>query len=133
MSACPHCGHDPAQLDLSMLTTGATPPAHKARRRDSDTAKSAAVLAFPRAGLQRRRALNAIAASDGGMTSEEVAAWLGSPYVSISTRLSELRDGGWIEDSGRRRKTSSRTAAIVWVASHAGRGALERERSAVAA
>jgi hypothetical protein len=60
----------------------------------------------------------------GGMTTEEIERTLQGKHQTVSPRVTELRDAGWIYDSGHRRKTSSTNEAIVWWISHAARQAI---------
>ena len=111
---CPHCGEHLSE-----------PP--KARHSDSPTAKSAAALSFPHRDGQRRRVLRAVAAHLSGLTAEEVAGMTGLKYVSASTRVSELKRGGWLEVAGAR-KTSSGVEAEVLMATPAAQRALVGQR-----
>jgi hypothetical protein len=54
-----------------------------------------------------------------GLTTEEVEEALERKHQSISPRVNELRDTGWLVDSGERRKTSSGRNAIVWTPTQA--------------
>lgn len=78
------------------------------------TSASAASMAFPRSGTQRMRVLAAISARHGGATDDDVIASTGMLHQSVGPRRLELERGGWIEDSGRRRKTRMGNDAIVW-------------------
>lgn len=108
---CPHCNHDFApQLSL------ASPSAEtKTRHSDPSTSRNAAKLAYPRGEGQRRRILEAIADSDHGLTADEASLATGIPYVSCSTRISELLQGGWAVRSGTRltRNGASADALIL--------------------
>lgn len=84
---------------------------------------SAAELVLPRAGILRRKALETIAASDGGMTDQELAEATGEYLYTIAPRRSELLQSGWLRDSGRTRTTDHGRDAIVWELSDAGRAA----------
>ena len=96
-STCPHCGHrlddEPQQLDLASLSAPASP---KARRGDPGTSHDAAKLAFPNQGNQRYRILLAVGRVPGGLTAEQIAGRTGLKYVSVSTRVTELKRGGWL-------------------------------------
>jgi hypothetical protein len=83
----------------------------------TDTQFGAAMSAFPRSGTQRMGVLEFIAKAVDGATDEEVRIALGSQWTSggLDTRRLELQRGGWVKDSGRRRKTKSGADAIVWV------------------
>jgi hypothetical protein len=49
-----------------------------------------------------------------GLTTEQVCNRLDRKHQSISARVNELRDKGWIKDSGEKRRTTSGRWAIVW-------------------
>lgn len=59
-----------------------------------------------------------------GLTAEEIMGILGGKHQTTSARVSELRDSGWIVDSGIRRMTTSGRDAVVWVLSRAARAAI---------
>jgi DNA-binding transcriptional ArsR family regulator len=96
----------------------------KARTTDPATSRQAALEALPRQGAQRRRILEAIAQTGiRGVTYDDVSERLAMRGVSVSTRISELARGGWIEARGERR-TSADALATVWVATEKAREAL---------
>lgn len=99
-----------AQLTLA---DAAPHPSTKHRRSDPPTAVKAAHAAFPLAGTQRRRILEAIWRAGDGLTYEQVSERTGIRGVSASTRISELSRGGWIEPAGER-ETSAMTNATIW-------------------
>lgn len=81
------------------------------------TSREAALRALPRSGSQRARILDLfLAVNKTGWIDEEIEQWLGIGANSERPRRKELQEGGWIEDSGRRRQTRSGAMAIVWVA-----------------
>lgn len=53
--------------------------------------------------------------SEDGLTCDEVERTLHQPHQSVSAAVNWLMQHGWIEDSGRRRKTRYARDAIVWV------------------
>jgi hypothetical protein len=61
-----------------------------------------------------------------GLTTEQVCERLSRKHQSMSARVNELRDKGWIVDSGQRRQTVSRRNAIVWTLSSRAREELKR-------
>jgi hypothetical protein len=63
---------------------------------------------------QNRRILEALDASGGGLTSDELEHRLDIPHQTASAYVSHLRAGWLIEDSGARRPTRHGRAAIVW-------------------
>ncbi len=88
--------------------------------------KLAALKVFPRTGTQRGMVLEAIAASgDRGMTHDEIEQIKDVSPRAHRTRRKELEIGGWVKDSGRRRDTATKTAAIVWVLTDAARAKLD--------
>jgi DNA-binding MarR family transcriptional regulator len=77
-----------------------------ARKTDPATSKAARLKNFPQSGTQRFKALVAITqAGTHGLTGHEVAEETGIPYRSITPRLRELQDGGWVEVAEFTRKT----------------------------
>lgn len=62
-------------------------------------------------------------AAGGGATTDELVARLG-PHESVSGRVTELANAGWIVDSGVKRRTRKGRDAIVWVPSPAARQAV---------
>jgi len=87
-----------------------------------ETERLAAIEVYPRTGSSRRRVLDAIrAAGDRGRTDEELSIELGLRWRSTAPRRNELLNGGWVVDSGRRRRTTSGASAAVWVLSERGR------------
>lgn len=85
-----------------------------------DTQRQAAVAAYPNTGTARRRVLDFIAHS-AGATDEQIQEGLRMNPSTQRPRRVELVEGGWIEDSGRTRRTRSGTAAAVWVLTARGR------------
>lgn len=87
-----------------------------------ETELGAAVDEYPRTGTARLKVLLAIARmGDVGLTDAEGAQTTGLYLYTYAPRRVELRDAGWIEDSGRRRLvTRSRKPAAAWRLSAAG-------------
>ena len=53
--------------------------------------------------------------NDGiGLTVDALEQVLQRSHQTVSARVNELRDRGWVVDSGHRRKTRSGRSAIVW-------------------
>ena len=50
----------------------------------------------------------------GGLTVDQVEVVLNRPHQTVSARVNQLRDSGWVCDSGMRRKTRPGRNAIVW-------------------
>jgi predicted transcriptional regulator len=63
-----------------------------------------------------------------GMTCDEVELLMDGRHQTISARVNELRDKGWIKDSGRKRKTRSGRQAIVWIPTEQARKQLSPRR-----
>jgi len=97
-------------------------------REAGDTERAAAELVAPRSGTWRWRVLLAVArAGASGRTDWELHTELGGLLYTVAPRRHELARDGWIEDSGKRRRTPSGTEAVVWVLSPAGLvGVLEK-------
>lgn len=85
-------------------------------RRGTDTSREAATDLTSRAPVIRQKVLEAISqAGPYGCTSEDLAAALDLPRVTVQPRTSELRALRKIADSGLRRlNPSSGKRAIVW-------------------
>lgn len=109
----------PSLSDPAAATAGA---AHASGR---DTERAAAWAAMPRAGTQRRRVLDALAASNTGLTDHEIAGETGLYLYSAAPRRVELLRGGWLRDSGHRRRTPHGSDAVVWALTEAGLDRLE--------
>lgn len=86
-----------------------------------DTSRLAALRVKPRLDSLRWRVLQAIEGADQGKTDEELATELEMRLNTLRPRRWELVIGGWIQDSGRERKTSSGSFATVWTLSDIGR------------
>lgn len=78
------------------------------------------------AGWILRRLSNCLAGF--GYTTDELVLSSQRPHQSISARVNELRDAGWIVDSGTNRKTRSGQQAAVWTLTPEARDALHRNR-----
>lgn len=89
-------------------------------RKAKATSREAALRALPGTATRRYQVLATIAGSPTGMTDDEIITSQRMPHQSVGPRRLELVEGGWIEDSGQRRKTRTGADAIVWVLSEAG-------------
>jgi hypothetical protein len=87
------------------------------------TSLEAAEWMSRRAGDVVGRVFKVIYLSDG-LTADQVQQRLSGSHQSISPRVTDLRNKGWIVDSGRRRRTRSGRKAIVWEASAMARRAV---------
>lgn len=99
-----------SQLSLDDLG----PP--RARTSDPDTSHEAARYTEPRANTNRALALRVLREHPDGLTDFELAELTGLQQTSIGKRRGELRDGGFVRDTGRRRRAPSGAMAIVWEA-----------------
>jgi hypothetical protein len=84
-----------------------------------DTSAEAAASMVNHVGTLARLVFDEIAvvheSSGGGLTVDQVEQITRRSHQSVSARVNELRDKGWLVDSGQRRKTRSGRNAIVWV------------------
>jgi hypothetical protein len=86
--------------------------------RGSDTSAAAAISVERDGPRLRELVLFTIrAAGSRGLTCDEIELHLDMRHQTVSARVYELREGGWIADSGERRPTRSNRRATVWVAS----------------
>jgi hypothetical protein len=84
--------------------------------RNVDTSVAAANELAPKLGrLQKMAEAEIRAAGPRGLTADELAEQVDMDRYSIQPRTSELRQKGFIRDSGRRRKNASGKMAIVWI------------------
>jgi hypothetical protein len=96
-----------------------------------DTERLGAIDVYPRSGTQRRRVLDAIAAAgDDGRTDDELRLELN--IWRAEARREELKRAGWVEDSGRRRRTSVNGTAAAWRLTELGLAAYPRLEDAAA-
>jgi len=89
-------------------------PSEKFRETDPDTSRKAAFANLPLKGTQRREILDIHLAHPGGLTDDEVHNLTPMVYDSLTTRRSELAQGGFLADSGLTRKTRNGIEAVVW-------------------
>lgn len=87
----------------------------------SDTSEEASRRALPRAGSDAMRILRLVGFAktgaggfEAGLTCDEVETLLNLSHQTASARIRGLRSGGWIRDSGKRRKTRRGRSAVVW-------------------
>lgn len=116
---------------LSLLSDPDAPTVGKYQRPGAaaPTQRLAALEAQPATGTWRRRVLTAIVArGEQGATDEELQDALGLNPSTERPRRVELVEGGWIEDSERRRPTRSGRYAVVWVLTSAGQQRVGQER-----
>lgn len=91
------------------------------RRDATDTSRLAALRAFPRSGTARKKVLDHLGrAGEAGDTDERIQDILRMGSHSECPRRLELVAGGWVEDSGKRRRTRTGASAIVWRLTEAG-------------
>lgn len=108
-------------IELSRAAENTPGAVHRSPR---DTEEAAAFAVMPRTGTQRMAVLAAIRDAGDGMTDEEITAHLDMNPSSVRPRRQELEIGGWVMDSGARRKVQSGQEAIVWVLTPDGRSRL---------
>jgi hypothetical protein len=96
------------------------------RSDDHATSVAAGLKNVGRRGGQRRRiAFAFLWAWPRGLTDEQACELAGCPLKSSPwKRCSELREWGYLEDTGDTRPTSTGSAAKIWKVSEAGRAAL---------
>lgn len=105
--------HMSQQLDL--LTYPAQ-PGYKA----PGPSREAAEAVKPTAATLRKKCLALLhkhqfaSLSHGGLTADEVARVLDESILSIRPRIAELKEMGFVEDSGARRPNASGKRATVW-------------------
>jgi hypothetical protein len=103
-------GHDALGLDTT------SQPAFS--NNSTDTSAEAGASMFTHVGKLARQCFDEIASvyrNDGvGMTVDALEQVLNRSHQSVSARVNELRNKGWLTDSGVRRKTRSGRPAIVW-------------------
>jgi len=84
----------------------------------TDTSAEAGASMNTHVGKLARQCFDEIASvwrNDGvGMTVDALEQTLNRSHQSVSARVNELRNKGWLTDSGVRRKTRSGRPAIVW-------------------
>lgn len=89
------------------------------------TSRAAAVLVYPTSGIARERVLAYIVRQgEQGATDDELQGVLVMNPSTQRPRRVELVEDGWIEDSGRTRRTVSKRDAVVWVLTPAGRASV---------
>lgn len=96
------------------LFAWAQDPRSKARGSDPDTSKRAAFANLPLKNTQRREILEIHLRHLEGLTDDELSQLTPMRLNSLTTRRSELFQGGWLEDSGLERKTETGISAVVW-------------------
>lgn len=67
------------------------------------------------------------AAPEGGLTGDEIEMLTRRSHQSVSPRLNELRDNGWIVANGHLRQTRSGQPALVWKLTATARALLTQE------
>lgn len=110
--------HDESSEDPRRIQLGPFTP-------DSETSRQAALQNYPRSGTQRWKVLTTIVAS-GGRTRDQLAEQLHLPDSSVDARVWELKQGGFVEESGRKERTRAAAEATVLVATRRGREEVEK-------
>ena len=116
---CPGCRCFDELSDPDQDTVGAY---HGRRSQAPDTEREQAYEVEPRTGTARRAVLEVfIERGAKGATDYELRHITGQHNGGPQARRHELKKGGWIEDSGRRRPTGHGGTAAVWVLTPAAR------------
>lgn len=83
---------------------------------NTDTSREAAESMEGSAAYLRKKTYQAICcAGDKGLTADEAAAKIGETPLSIRPRVTELKQRGYIVDSGKRRQNKSGRKAAVFI------------------
>lgn len=98
-------------------------PGHKA----AGPSEAAATAIAGTAKVLRQQVLQIIAASQHGLTADQVAAKLNRSVLSVRPRVSELRRQGEIRQASQRGKNDSGMSASIWIVAPplAGEGAAD--------
>jgi hypothetical protein len=108
------------------------PTKTRANYKAPETAHEAAESMAARAGTDAYRVLmalrNAYKRGSVGLTVDQLEQDLNLRHQSCSARVNQLRDEGWIVDSGQRMATRSGRQAVVWKPSQQGLFDLENLR-----
>jgi hypothetical protein len=103
----PPPGDDPfGARKRSLFLTGPS-----ARNTDPETSHGAKKW---RLNEDRIAVLHMHAMKPSGMTDFELAAYMGRQQTSVGVRRGELRDHGYVRDTGLRRPAPSGSSSIVW-------------------
>jgi hypothetical protein len=96
-----------------------------------ETEHDSAVSEYPNTGTKRLKVLEAItSAGEDGLTDYEGSILTGIYLYTYAPRRVELRDGGWVEDSGERRPIPhSKKPAAVWRLTESGRYWMQKNGS----
>jgi predicted transcriptional regulator len=72
----------------------------------------------PRVTTLKDKVLTVLRRYPSGLTADEVAEFCGASMLAIRPRVSELKNDGMIEDTGKRRKNESGHIATIWRVRH---------------
>lgn len=92
-----------------------TPPTNAPFVKNSVTSKASAKQIDPKTGVLRLQVLGFISSCLLGATDEEIQIGLKMNPSTQRPRRVELVARGHVEDSGKKRKTSSGRKAVVWI------------------
>lgn len=100
-----------------------TQPRAGRHHRDAKPTEVDAALSITSISGARRVEILRVVANAGytGMTQWEIVDRTNILRSTVAPRVNELDKGGWLEDSGRKRKEKTGRNAIVWVATERGR------------
>ena len=109
--------HPPSRKRAEVLSLAEPAcPVEPGHAKGSETSREAALRITPRAGSLRHLVLGFIwSRGERGATDAEVEEALGLRHQTASARRRELVIGGFVRNSGEKRKTPSGCRASVWV------------------
>jgi hypothetical protein len=94
---------------------GLDPP--RVRNTDPDTSTEAAESLSERAlGARCQELYELIATFQAGLTTHDLVGITGYDRGNTARRITDLKQAGWIVDSGRRRRSTTGRRSIVWTA-----------------
>jgi len=104
-------------------------PSRRYRHADPVTSRAAAESLTPEAlGKEQGRVLRAISMHAGEANRDQVASYLSADRSCVSRRITDLRDSGLVEDTGRTRPGPTGRQQTVWALTDAGRRRVEAMR-----
>jgi hypothetical protein len=113
------------EVAIASLAEVSAPARGAVRNTDPSTSAKAADDVLPRSGTQRRAVVDALyEAGDGGLISDELAQITGIDYRSVTPRIGELKNLGWVFATSRTRKSTKNADSEVLVLTRKAREAL---------
>lgn len=104
---CPGCTCELSDLDTLEMRHHRNPTAAEA--------KALAMQALPRSGIVARKVLDAVAFSHDGLSSTQISELTGIYYLTVVPAVSRLKQGNWLIESGRERKTERNGDEAIYV------------------